>query len=480
MSRAKSIYREQSLRRLSSPDQLDELLRIVRPQAWIALVAVALGLGLVLAWSLLGRIPASAQGSAVLVRPKQVVPFQSTAAGTIRSIEVAVGEEVQPGALLARLRLPVLEKQLEQERLRLEQFRDRSSKMTKLERDLAVQERAFLEVQRGLLGERIESVRAAAERYQEKAELYLGQQRASLATSRARADELQAALEARYDARHDLWEDGNLTVDQLLEARTKVIDNELRRAELAVTEYELELRELSARESYDEQMDLVQDLTVRVNDLELREMQVSRRLLEDELESASDEQGIRRTIEELEAQLDAEGRVVYDGGFPGRVLEITTSVGQHVDVGNRIGKLEIEDPAASLMALAYFQVRDGKKVRPGQRIRVAPSTVERERHGAILGRVERVSDYPVTTEAAANQIGDLELARSLLQGRNTIEVLVSLELDEATPTGFAWTSGAGPREVPITAGTTGEARATIEERRPITLVLPFLRSATGL
>lgn len=480
MTEARNIYRKQSLQRLSSPDQLDELLRVVTPQAWIAICSIALGLGLLFTWSLFGRIPASAQGSAVLVRPKQVVPFQSTTAGTIRSIEVSVGEVVEPGALLARLRLPVLEKQVQQERIRLEQFRDRSSKMTTLERELAVQEREFLQVQRDLLEGRIRSVQAAAELHREKSELYLGEQHESLATSRARSDELHQALALQYEARHKLWEDGHLTMEQLLDARTKVIDTELQRAKLAVTEYEIQLREVNARESYDEQMDLVQDLRVRVHDLELREMKITRRLLEDELQSASDEQTIRRRVEELESRLDAEGRVVYTGQHTGRVLEITATVGQHLDVGNRIGKLEIEDPSADLMALAYFEVRDGKKIRPDQSIRLAPSTVERERYGALKGSVIRVSDYPVTTGAAASQIGDLELARSLLQGRNMIEVLVELHEDSTSPTGFSWTSGTGPTGIPITAGTTGLARVTVEERKPISIVLPFLRSATGL
>lgn len=480
MNDVRGIYREQSLRKLSDPGRLDELVHIVRPQAWIALSAVGLGLALLVGWSLLGRIPASAHGSAVLVRPKQVVPFQSNASGTLRTIEVGVGDHVQPGALLARLRLPVLEKQLEQERIRLEQFRDRSTKMTALERDLARQERDFVEVQRGLLEERIAHLEDSSGRYREKAAVYLAQERASLATSRARADELQAALEERYAARHTLWEEGHLTQEQLLDSRTRVIDNELRRADLAVAEVELELREVSATEAYDEQVDTIRDLRVQVNDLTLREMTISRRLLEDELQSAGDEQTILRRIEELEAQLEAGGRVLYTGGHPGRVLEVTATVGQRVDVGNRIGKLEIEDPEANLMALAYFQVRDGKKVRVGQRIHVAPSTVERERYGSLKGLVQRVSDYPVTTEAAASEIGDLELARTLLQGSNLIEVLVELERDPSTATGFEWTSGDGPRDVPITAGTTAAARATIEERRPISLVLPFLRSLSGL
>ena len=45
-----------------------------------------------------------------------------------------------------------------------------------------------------------------------------------------------------------------------------------------------------------------------------------------------------------------------------------------------------------------------------------------------------------------------------------------------TFTGFEWTSGDGPDDFPITAGTTAEVRVTIRERRPITVLLPFLEN----
>jgi hypothetical protein len=44
---------------------------------------------------------------------------------------------------------------------------------------------------------------------------------------------------------------------------------------------------------------------------------------------------------------------------------------------------------------------------------------------------------------------------------------------------FVWTSGDGPENVHVTAGTTAEVRVTIEEIAPITLVLPFLKNLMG-
>ena len=86
----------------------------------------------------------------------------------------------------------------------------------------------------------------------------------------------------------------------------------------------------------------------------------------------------------------------------------------------------------------------------------------------------------MTIAAAANQIGDREQAHTLLGGHSRIEVMVSLDEDEASHTGFAWTSGLGPKDVKISPGTTANVRVTIEEPAPITLILPFLRSTSGI
>ena len=101
----------------------------------------------------------------------------------------------------------------------------------------------------------------------------------------------------------------------------------------------------------------------------------------------------------------------------------------------------------------------------------------RQRFGFLLGTVVSVSDYPVTIQAAAHQIGDLETARTLLGGETRIEVLANLERDEARS--LVWTSGKGPGDFPVTAGTTAEVRVTVEEIAPIELVLPFLKSLVG-
>lgn len=477
MAATRRIFRERALEHASSPERLDQLLRVVGPSDWLALGATALALGAAAVWSWLGRIPITVEGTAMLVRPRQVVAIQAPAEGRIAALSVGVGDRVARGELLARLALPELEKELEQERARLTAFDERAGELGALEREQAQLEMDLLADQRDQLEHRGTSLRETAEASLARSAELIARQRANLETARKLSEELELTLQERQHSFSLLEGQGLIARDQLVEARSRTIDKQLALAELAVLEQELRLREDQAREAYERQQDQVMDLSLQAKDLELRLLRVSSELRRDELERAGQRQDVERRIEQLQTRIESEGRVLSE--HDGRILELAVAVGQRVETLSRLGRLEIEDGRSELQALAWFEVEDGKRVRPGLRMLVSPTTAPRERFGSIVGRVQRVSDFPVTFEAVANQIGDLDLARALVAGPSRIEVLAELLPDASTPSGFAWTTGGGPGELRVTPGTTAHVRVTIDERAPITFVLPFLRALRG-
>ena len=52
----KSVFREKSMERVSSPEQLNDYIRVTTPSVWIVLVALVVLLAGMLAWSVLGRV----------------------------------------------------------------------------------------------------------------------------------------------------------------------------------------------------------------------------------------------------------------------------------------------------------------------------------------------------------------------------------------------------------------------------------------
>lgn len=130
-------------------------------------------------------------------------------------------------------------------------------------------------------------------------------------------------------------------------------------------------------------------------------------------------------------------------------------------------------PREELKHLGFLSIGEGKQVAEGMSIRMDPSNLERQRFGSLMGRVTRISTFPVTSEGIVNMIGNKEVVDALLKQGGTMLVEASLLPATNHPTGFQWTSK-GP-EQPITAGTTTTCRITVEERRPITFAIPLLR-----
>ena len=140
--------------------------------------------------------------------------------------------------------------------------------------------------------------------------------------------------------------------------------------------------------------------------------------------------------------------------------------GTVLNLGGMVGDEELQH-------LCFFTIGDGKKVQREMKIRISPANVERQRFGSIIGHVTDVSAYPVTSEGVLALTGNQDVAAALLEKGGTILVTGNLDEDPAIPGRYAWTSKGYDGE--ITAGTTTTCRITIEERPPITFVVPLLR-----
>lgn len=98
-----SIFRKEALERLSSPEQLDQLMKIVTPRSLLPLLALGGLLGCGLVWSVVGKIPVTTTGEGALVyadtvenmlpenefdmSPEQIVGVAYFSAGEIAQIQ---------------------------------------------------------------------------------------------------------------------------------------------------------------------------------------------------------------------------------------------------------------------------------------------------------------------------------------------------------------------------------------------------------
>src|SRR5208282_5769244 len=98
-----SIFRKTSLARLSSPEQLDTIMRVTGAKRWLALAGMFLILGITIIWGYAGTIDTKVSGSGVIVRAGTVLNVVASGAGLVTAINVNLGDQVKADQVVAKV-----------------------------------------------------------------------------------------------------------------------------------------------------------------------------------------------------------------------------------------------------------------------------------------------------------------------------------------------------------------------------------------
>jgi len=121
------IFRKVALERLSSPEQLDQLVQVTDPRGWLALTGLGALLLAAVGWGIWGSIPTESQGEGILLRQGGVAALVSAGSGQVEEILVAVGDVIEKGQPVAKIRQDSL----------LRQIHDNNSKLAALRLEYA-------------------------------------------------------------------------------------------------------------------------------------------------------------------------------------------------------------------------------------------------------------------------------------------------------------------------------------------------------
>lgn len=95
------IFRKAALKRLYSPEQLDKLLHVVKPKAWIALIVLCIVIIIGIVWAIFGSISTIAVGEGIYLDFTQFHHVSSPIEGEVLRLPVTVGERVKKGDRIA-------------------------------------------------------------------------------------------------------------------------------------------------------------------------------------------------------------------------------------------------------------------------------------------------------------------------------------------------------------------------------------------
>ena len=382
MSQSNKLFREEALERLSSPEQLDKLMRVVSPQTWLPLVSMGcliVGAGV---WSVIGRIPLTVTGAGVLIRPRHVVQFQAPKEGQILNINVKAGDRVKQGQVLATIDQSQLQKELELEKAKLAQQQQQNQSTLALRKQQIALQLITLEQQQKDLEEslrreslapmlREETLQALEQKrlrleesvrreqvtpvLRQQTLAALAEKRKSLQQRKQQISELLKTLQQRVKTRRGLFEEKIVSQDvllqseqELLNAQTQVSDIDTQLKELDVQKTKAEREYLQNLNKVDELKNAIKEIDVQVINTEREYQQNLNRI--DEVKTNLQEIQVQKTNAKRE-YLQAQNRI---DEFQTKIKEIEAQKAQQLqqDVEKSLDKTnqtqEIKDKIAQL------------------------------------------------------------------------------------------------------------------------------------
>jgi hypothetical protein len=98
------MFRPAALQRISSPEQLDRVVRVTLPRQWLALAALIVVVTVGVVWSAVATVPSLLSGPGYLLPREGLEPIAAPAAGTLTRFSAVTGQTVSAGQLVGEVR----------------------------------------------------------------------------------------------------------------------------------------------------------------------------------------------------------------------------------------------------------------------------------------------------------------------------------------------------------------------------------------
>ena len=128
----------------------------------------------------------------------------------------------------------------------------------------------------------------------------------------------------------------------------------------------------------------------------------------------------------------------------------------------------------SMDAICYVKLADAKKVEVGMPAYVYPSTVNKQEYGHILAEVSSIGTHVASHDDMWMQLGPESLVSMFEKDGPVVEVRCKLLEDPTTKSGYAWSSNRGS-EIKLNDGTVFAVTIVTEQKRPVDLLIPYLK-----
>jgi len=408
------ITRKESSDAITSPDQLDQLMVVTRIRGWVTLFSIALILLCGIIWSIFGSVSRNVTGMGMILPGEAPLLIQAKSSGQLAELGYQQGDTVKKGDVIASINDTVSQ-------LQLADLQKEYAALQKIHVDLNEKSRTQLE----LLQSNLE------------------RQLANINQSISGTEELIILQTEQLHAEQTLLQEGLISKQQFIATQqilTRLINTKLD------SEAQLKIAQLNHDAS-------VSEIQVQLD---------ARSTLILTKESA---------INELEAKIQQQHVIISP--VDGTIIELRFDVSNMIEVGDNVAEI-MPSTNSKNRCVAYADATFAKRIKKGMRVLVSPSIARPEKYGYIEGTVVEIGELIASQATIELSYSNKLFAEEIINANpSPIKVVVALNEDEHTPSGYEWTS-AGGFPYPIGIGTITSIKVQYATERPIELILPWL------
>lgn len=157
----------------------------------------------------------------------------------------------------------------------------------------------------------------------------------------------------------------------------------------------------------------------------------------------------------------------------GVIREVSVKPGDVVPAGYNLAYIHNDDLDLKKYILnLYIPYSENEIVEKGMSVNIQPFNVDHNLYGWLEGKVKYVSPLPSDNEELMKSLGNKNLIDLIEYNGPTYEVIVELETDPNTFSGFKWTNKKGP-PTKMYSGQLGLGYIHVKVKSPIDYVLPI-------
>lgn len=398
-------------------ESLMKSIAITPPIYRYVLIGILITCIIAVAWGMFGSIPQRVKGVGMINTVEGLDRITAISTGRISEIKAGINDEVKAGDVIAFIDQPEVKSSIEQMKFSIE----------KLKQNNAISSKGNVQ------------------------NTTIKTQSNNLAISRLKAniEEINKSIqfhEKRLAQEKELFEKGLITYSQYFSTQQELASDKISKINL---EEQLELITLDTKE---------RELSNNLDELNI-EKQLG--LLELELEDMVKEYKLKS---EIKAQID------------GYISQLNVKIGDIVSPELTIGIITANTKDNNKFILnLYVPFNSNSVIDKGMSVDIQIFSVDPYLHGYLEGKVKYVSQYISDTEGLMNTLGNKNLIQYIDSKGGVYSVVVELEKDPDTYSGYKWSNGEGP-QIKIHPGQLSLAYVNVKEKAPIDLILPIFEA----